>query len=477
MERSHNMTMLVDYYELTMASGYFESGKKDTIAYFDVFYRKNPDGAGFAIAAGLQSVVEYIEDLHFSEEDLEYLRGKGGFSEEFLDYLRNFKFTGDIWAIPEGTPIFPGEPILTVRAPLIEAQLVETYILLVFNHQSLIATKASRIARAAKGRAVMEFGSRRAHGESAAILGARAAYIGGAAASACVKADIDYGVPATGTMAHSWIQVFDDELEAFRAYAKLHQDNCSLLVDTYDVLSSGVPNAMKVFEEFKPAKMSIRIDSGDITYLSRRARAMLDQAGFHDCKIIASNSLDEYLIEDMLMQNAAIDSFGVGEKMITSKSAPVFGGVYKLVAVEDNGVIRPRIKISENTEKITNPGFKKAIRFYDKSTDKAVADVVMLRDETFDEDQPYEIFNPEFVWKRKKITDYYTRELAVPIFENGKKVYDLPTTEEIRNYCKDQLDTLWSEVQRFENPHTYYVDLSEKLWTMKQELIAGHKEF
>ena len=346
------MTMLVDFYELTMGSGYFESGKKDTIAYFDVFYRKNPDGAGFAIAMGLQSIVEYIQDLHFSEEDLEYLRGKGGFSEEFLDYLRNFKLTGDIWAIPEGTPVFPGEPLLTVRAPLIEAQLVETYLLLMVNHQSLIATKASRIARAAKGRAVMEFGSRRAHGESAAILGARAAYIGGAAASACVKADIDYGVPATGTMAHSWIQVFDDELEAFRAYARLHKENCSLLVDTYDVLKSGVPNAMKVFEEFKPEKMSIRIDSGDITYLSRRARAMLDQNGFHDCKIIASNSLDEYLIEDMLMQNAAIDSFGVGEKMITSKSAPVFGGVYKLVAVEENGKIRPRIKISENTEKI-----------------------------------------------------------------------------------------------------------------------------
>ena len=323
----------------------------------------------------------------------------------------------------------------------------------------------------------MEFGSRRAHGESAAILGARAAYIAGAAASACVKADIDYGVPATGTMAHSWIQVFDDELKAFRAYAKLHQDNCSLLVDTYDVLKSGVPNAMKVFEEFKPEKMSIRIDSGDITYLSRRARAMLDQNGFHDCKIIASNSLDEYLIEDMLMQNAAIDSFGVGEKMITSKSAPVFGGVYKLVAVEEEDQIRPRIKISENTEKITNPGFKKAIRFYDKFTDKAVADVVMLRDESFDENEPYEIFNPEFVWKRKKITDYYTRELAVPIFKDGKRVYDLPSTEEIRNYCSDQLDTLWQEVKRFENPHTYYVDLSEKLWTLKQELIAGHKDF
>ena len=477
MERSHNMTMLVDFYELTMGSGYFESGKKDTIAYFDVFYRKNPDGAGFAIAMGLQSIVEYIQDLHFSEEDLEYLRGKGGFSEEFLDYLRNFKFTGDIWAIPEGTPVFPGEPLLTVRAPLIEAQLVETYLLLMVNHQSLIATKASRIARAAKGRAVMEFGSRRAHGESAAILGARAAYIGGAAASACVKADIDYGVPATGTMAHSWIQVFDDELEAFRAYARLHKENCSLLVDTYDVLKSGVPNAMKVFEEFKPEKMSIRIDSGDITYLSRRARAMLDQNGFHDCKIIASNSLDEYLIEDMLMQNAAIDSFGVGEKMITSKSAPVFGGVYKLVAVEENGKIRPRIKISENTEKITNPGFKKAIRFYDKSTDKAVADVVMLHNETFEEGEPYEIFNPEFVWKRKKITDYYTRELAVPIFESGKLVYDLPSTEEIRDYCREQLDTLWQEVQRFENPHTYYVDLSDKLWTLKQELIEGHKDF
>lgn len=475
MKKSHNMTMLVDYYELTMASGYFESGKKDMIAYFDVFYRRNPDGAGFAIAGGLKTIIDYVKELRFDEQDIAYLRERGGFSEEFLQYLRNFECTCDIWAVPEGTPVFPGEPLLTVRGPLIEAQIMETYILLAINHQSLITTKTNRIVRAAEGRAVMEFGSRRAHGESAAIMGARAAYIGGAAGSACVKADIDYGVPATGTMAHSWIQVFGDEIDAFREYAKQHRENCSFLVDTYDVLKSGVPNAIRVFKEFKPEKMSIRIDSGDIAYLSRKARNMLDKEGLFECKIIASNALDEYLIRDMLMQNAAIDSFGVGEKMITAKSEPVFGGVYKLVAVEEEGEIRPRIKISENTEKITNPGFKKVIRFYDKKTDKAVADVVMLREETVDESKSYELFNPEYLWKRKTIRDFYTKELAEPIFKKGKLVYNEPNTEEIREYCRKQLETLWPEVMRFENPHQYYVDLSEKLWNLKQELIADHK--
>lgn len=464
--------MLVDFYELTMASGYFESGKKDVIAYFDVFYRKNPDGGGFAIAAGLQTIVEYINELGFSDEDIEYLRNRGGFSEAFLDYLKNFHFTGDVWAIPEGTPVFPGEPLVTVKAPLIEAQIIETYLLLAVNHQSLIATKANRISRAAGNRVVMEFGSRRSHGESAAILGARAAYIGGADASACVKADIDYGVPAVGTMAHSWIQVFGDEYEAFRSYAKLHPNDCSLLIDTYDVLKSGLPNAIKVFKEFKPEKMSIRIDSGDITYLTKKCRKILDAAGLEKCKIIASNSLDEYLIRDMLSQGACIDSFGVGEKLITSKSEPVFGGVYKLVAIEEDGEIKPRIKISENPEKITNPGFKKTIRFYDNATDKAVADVVMLAEESAEE--PYEIFSPEHVWKKKKISNFYTRELAVPIFEKGEMVYELPSTEQIRQYCKDQMDTLWSEVLRFENPHSYYVDLSKKLWNLKNSLLEGH---
>jgi nicotinate phosphoribosyltransferase len=342
------------------------------------------------------------------------------------------------------------------------------------NHQSLIATKASRIARAAKGRAVMEFGSRRAHGESAAILGARAAYIAGAAASACVKADIDYGVPATGTMAHSWIQVFDDELEAFRAYAKLHQDNCSLLVDTYDVLKSGVPNAMKVFEEFKPEKMSIRIDSGDITYLSRRARAMLDQNGFHDCKIIASNSLDEYLIRDLLQQGAKIDSFGVGERLITSKSSPVFGGVYKLVAVEkEDGTIVPKIKISENTAKITNPGFKKVYRFYDKKTGKAIADEICMRDEMVSEALPHTIFDPEATWKQRTLTDFRIRELQVPIFKKGKLVYKQPGLKELQEYCAREVAGLWDEVKRFENPHKYNVDLSKKLWTLKHDMLAA----
>lgn len=474
MERSHNMTMLVDFYELTMASGYFNGGKKDTVAYFDVFYRRNPDGGGFAITAGLQSVIEYVKELSFTEQDIEYLRSRG-FDEAFLEYMANFKFSGDIWAVPEGTPVFPGEPLLTVRAPLIEAQLIETYLLLVMNHQSLIATKTNRIVRAAEGRVVMEFGSRRAHGASAAILGARAAYIGGANASACVKADIDYGVPAVGTMAHSWVQVFDSEIEAFREYARQHTDNCSLLIDTYDVLKSGLPNAIKVFKEFKPAAMSVRIDSGDITYLTRKTREILDAEGLTECKIIASNSLDEYLIRDMLRQNAAIDSFGVGEKMITSKSEPVFGGVYKLAAVEKDGEIIPKIKISENTEKITNPGFKKTIRIYDKDTDKAVADVIMLHDEIVDENQPYNLFNPEHTWKKKTMQNFYTRELAVPIFEKGKLVYEEKTTEEVRNYCKEQLETLWPEVLRFENPHEYYVDLSEKLWKMKNELLGANR--
>ncbi len=470
-KRSHNMTMLVDYYELTMASGYFECGMQDKIAYFDVFYRKNPDGGGFSIVSGLQTIVEYISELGFSKQDIEYLRGRG-FSDDFLEYLSNFKFTGDIWAIPEGTPVFPGEPLVTVRAPLIEAQIVETYLLLAINHQSLIATKTNRIKRAAGDRIVMEFGSRRAHGESAAIMGARAAYIGGANASACVKADIDYNVPAVGTLAHSWIQVMGDEYEAFKAYATLHPNDCSLLIDTYDALKSGLPNAIKIFKEFKPEKMSVRIDSGDITYLTKKCRKILDAAGLEKCKIIASNSLDEYLIRDMLSQGACIDSFGVGEKLITSKSEPVFGGVYKLVAVEEDGKISPRIKISENPEKITNPGFKKTIRFYDRTTDKAVADVVMLADETVED--PYEIFNPEHVWKKKQITNFYTRELAVPIFEKGKLVYELPTTEQVRNYCKDQIDTLWPEVLRFENPHTYYVDLSKKLWELKNSLLEAH---
>lgn len=474
MDREMNMSMLVDFYELTMSGGYFENQMEDTIAYFDVFFRKNPDGGGFAIAAGLDTVIDYLENLCFSEEDIDYLRSRGIFSERFLSYLEHFKFTCDVWAAPEGTPVFPYEPIMTVRGPIIEAQFVETFILLALNHQSLIATKTNRIVRAAEGRGVMEFGSRRAHGADAAILGARAAYIGGASGTACVKADIDYGTPATGTMAHSWIQVFDSELEAFRAYAKLYPDNCSLLVDTYDVLKSGVPNAIQVFKEVEPKQMSIRIDSGDITYLSIKAREMLDAAGLQDCKIVASNSLDEYIIRDMLMQGAKVDLFGVGEKMITAKSDPVFGGVYKLAAIERDGKVIPRIKISENVEKITTPGFKKTIRFYDKKTHKALADVIMMAEEEVDESRPCEIFDPGVVWKRKVIEDFEVRELAEPIFRNGICVYQRKSAEESREYCKEQLKTLWPEVMRFENPHVYYVDLSKKLWEMKQGLIDAH---
>ncbi len=465
------MTMLADFYELTMANGYFEHGMGEQIAYFDMFFRKIPDGGGFAIAAGLEQVITYLKGLSFSEEDLNYLRSKGIFSEKFLDFLRDFKFTCDVWAIPEGTPVFPGESLITIRGPVIQAQFVETMILLIMNHQSLIATKANRIVRSAQGRGVMEFGSRRAHGATAAIIGARAAYIGGCIGTACTLTDQEYGIPALGTMAHSWVQMFDTELEAFEKYAELYPSNCVLLVDTYNVLKSGVPNAIKVFKEKKPEKMGIRIDSGDITYLTKRARAMLDEAGFSECKIVVSNSFDEYLIRDVISQGAQIDSFGVGERLITSKTEPVFGGVYKLAAVEANGRIVPKIKISENIEKITNPGFKKVYRLYDKSTDQAFADVITLDHEEIPSGSAYEIFNPEATWKRKKISNFYAKNLHVQVFENGELVYKQPTVHEIRTYCLEQINTLWDEIKRFENPHIYYVDLSKELWELKTRLI------
>ncbi|MEA4987954.1 MAG: nicotinate phosphoribosyltransferase [Anaerovorax sp.] len=470
MERT-NMTMLTDFYELTMANGYFEHGMGDQIAYFDMFFRKIPDGGGFAIVAGLEQVITYLKGLSFSEDDLDYLRSKGIFSEEFLDYLRNFKFTCDVWAIPEGTPVFPGEPLITVRGPVIQAQFVETMILLIMNHQSLIATKANRIVRSAQGRGVMEFGSRRAHGATAAIVGARAAYIGGCVGTACTVTDQEYGIPALGTMAHSWVQMFDSELEAFEKYADLYPTNCVLLVDTYNVLKSGVPNAIKVFKEKKPKNIGIRIDSGDITYLTKRARAMLDEAGFQDCKIVVSNSFDEYLIRDVISQGACIDSFGVGERLITSKTEPVFGGVYKLSALEVAGKIVPKIKISENIEKITNPGFKKVYRLYDKTTNQAFADVITLNDEEIPSGSDYEIFNPEATWKRKKICNFYAKNLRVQVFKEGELVYKSPTVHEIREYCLSQIDTLWDEIKRFENPHIYYVDLSKELWELKTKLI------
>lgn len=469
-----NLTLLCDFYELTMANGYFLCGKRDTVAYFDVFFRDVPDGGGFAIAAGLGQIIEYIKNLHFDDEDIEYLRAQELFDEEFLDYLRDFKFSGDIYAVPEGTPIFPREPVLTVKAPIIEAQFIETYILTAFNHQSLIATKANRIARAADGRAVSEFGARRAQGADAALLGARAAYIGGVNSTSCTLTAKDYGMPVSGTMAHSWVQMFDDEYTAFKTYCQLYPDNATLLVDTYNVLKSGVPNAIKAFRECGIKNCGIRIDSGDIAYLTKKVRAMLDENGFPHCKIIVSNSLDEKIIADILRQGAKIDAFGVGERLITAKSHPVFGGVYKLAAIEgENGNIVPKIKISENHEKITNPHFKKLYRLYRKSTGRAIADYITLHDEIVDESQPIELFDPIYTWKRQTVSDYYAVELLKPIFINGKLVYETPPISEIRDYCQKQVATLWEEVRRFENPHRYYVDLSQKLWDLKNEMLSN----
>lgn len=474
----NNLTMLADFYEFTMANGYFENGLKDRIAYFDMFFRKVPDNGGFAIMAGVEQLIGYLKNLKFYDEDIEYLKKKGIFSSGFLEYLRNFKFTCDVWAVPEGTPIFPGEPIVVVRGPVIEAQFIETMVLLTINHQSLIATKANRIVRAAQGRRVMEFGSRRAQGYEGAMLGARAAYIAGCSGSACTIADRDFGIPALGTMAHSWVQLFPTELDAFRAYAKLYPENCVLLVDTYNVLKSGVPNAIKVFKEevaargFRPK--GIRIDSGDITYLSGGARKMLDEAGFQDCTIIASNSLDEYIIRDILVQGAKVDMFGVGERLITSKSEPVFGGVYKLAAMDEQGSVVPKIKLSENVEKVTNPGFKQVYRLYDRKENKAIADVITLHDEIIDDNYPYEIFDPEHTWKRKTITDFYARKLLTRILDKGICVYDAPDLNAVRDYCKQQINTLWDTVLRFENPHRYYVDLSRPLWDIKARLLQEY---
>ena len=485
MENTHllsknNLTMLTDFYEITMANGFFVAGQGEKTVYFDMFFRTIPDDGGLAIMAGVEQVIHYIKNLSFTEEDLSFLREKKMFDERFLDYLRNFHFCCDIWAVPEGTPVFPYEPIVTVRGPAMQAQFVETMILVLINHQSLIATKSSRIVRAAQGRPVMEFGSRRAQGCDGAIYGARASYIGGCSGTACTIVDREFGIPALGTMAHSWVQLFDTEYDAFRAYAQTYPGACVLLVDTYDVLKSGVPNAIKVFNEvlvpngYRPK--GIRIDSGDITYLSKKARIMLDEAGFPDCAITASNSLDEYTIQDMIRQGARVDSFGVGERMITASSAPVFGGVYKLAAVEENGQIIPRIKVSENVAKITNPGFKKVWRLYDRENGKAIADVITLHDEVIDDTQPYEIFDPEHIWKRKTVSNFRAVPMQVQLFRAGECVYNSPSVEEIRQYCRQQLDTMWDEVLRFENPHKYYVDLSQKLWDVKQQLLLkyGH---
>ena len=482
MERKEklNLSMLFDFYEMTMANGYFRSGMQDRITYFDVFFRRVPDGGGFAIAAGLEQLVDYIRDLHFDEDDIAFLRSKNLFQEDFLDYLRAFRFTGDMWAVPEGTPVFPGEPLVTVRASASQAQLIETFALLAINHQSLIATKANRVVRAAKGRAVMEFGSRRAQGVDGAVVGARAAYIGGVHGTACAVSDQLYGVPAVGTMAHSWVQMFPTQYDAFKTYCEIYPTNAVLLVDTYNTLKSGVPDAIRAFNEvLKPlgiTKCGIRLDSGDIAYLTKEARKMLDEAGWETCTISASNSLDEILIRDLLLQGAKIDSFGVGERLITSRSEPVFGGVYKLAAIEDDGgTIIPKIKISENPAKITTPHFKKIYRIFSQDTGKAEADLICLHDEEIDFTQPLELFDPDATWKRKVYTGIEARELMVPIFQSGELVYQVPDLQSSRAYCQRQVDALWDEVKRFENPHNYYVDLSQKLWDIKQGLLNSHE--
>ncbi len=475
-----NLTMLCDFYELTMSNGYFKNGMKDQIVYFDVFYRSNPDNGGFAIAAGLEQVVEYIQNLHFDEEDVAYLEKKGCFDPAFLDMLRTFRFTGDIWAIPEGTVVFPGEPLMTVRAPVIEAQFIETYVLMMLNHQCLIATKAARITRAAKGRAVSEFGSRRAQGADAAILGARAAYIGGCNSTACTISDEVYGVPAGGTMAHAWVQMFDSEYEAFRTYCELYPNNATLLIDTYNVMESGLPNAIRVFKEvLLPkgiTKCAVRLDSGDVTYLTKKMRQKLDEEGLTDCKIVVSNSLDEYIIRELIRQGAEVDAFGVGERLITAKSDPVFGGVYKLCAMEkQDGTIIPKIKISENVGKITTPHFKKIYRLRGRETGKAEADLICVYDEVVDDTKPIELFDPDHTWKRKVLENFTATELQVQVFRSGELVYDLPDIETIRCHCKEEIEGMWEEVRRFTNPHNYYVDLSEKLWQIKHDMIAEYR--
>lgn len=469
-----SLQLVADFYEFTMSNGYLKNGLDTTIAYFDVFFRKIPDRGGYVVFAGLEQVIQYINNLKFDESDISYLDSLHTFHQDFLDYLKSFHFTGDIWAIPEGTVVFPNEPLITVRAPIIEAQLLETMLLLTLNHQSLIATKTSRIVNQAKGRPVLEFGARRAHGVDAAIMGARAAIIGGAIGTSCTLSAKNFHVPTSGTMAHSWVQLFGSEYEAFKAYAETYPDNCTLLVDTYSTLDSGLKNAIQVFNEVIVPKgyrpKGIRLDSGDLAYLSKKAREMLDEAGFSDCKIVVSNSLDEILIKSLLLQDAKIDSFGVGENLITAKSDPVLGGVYKLVAIEHNNNMVPKIKVSENAIKVTNPGYKKVYRFYDKSTGKAIADLLALSDENISEKE-YTLFDSENSWKKKVITNYTVKELQVEVFRNGKQVYVSPELTEIAKYEKEDLNTMWDEIKRLENPHKYWVDLSENLWTLKNNML------
>ena len=473
-----DLTLLTDLYELTMMQGYYEKDQDEKVI-FDVFFRQNPCNNGYSVCAGLDQVIDYIKNLNFTYEDVDYLRGLGIFSEDFLHYLSGFHFSGDIYAIPEGTVVFPREPLVKIIAPIMEAQLVETAILNIINHQSLIATKTSRIVYAAQGDGIMEFGLRRAQGPDAGLYGARAAMIGGCVGTSNVLAGQLFDVPVMGTHAHSWIMSFPDEYTAFKAYADLYPDNCTLLVDTYDTLKSGVPNAIRVFQEYKDAgktfrKYGIRLDSGDLAYLSKQARKMLDEAGFPDATICASNDLDEYLLHDLKMQGAAINSWGVGTNLITSKDCPSFGGVYKLSAIQnEDGEFVPKIKISENTEKITNPGNKTVYRIYEKETGKIKADLISFADETFDENEDLLLFDPTDTWKKTKLAGgtYTVREILVPIFRNGECIYQSPSVKEIAAYCKQEKETLWDETKRLFYPHRVYVDLSSKLYDVKKSLL------
>ena len=474
--RKHNLSMLLDLYEMTMANGIFQSEMRDTVTYFDMFFIMVPDNGGYAIMAGLEQLIEYFNNLRFTEDDINYLRSLNLFCEEFLDYLKDFEFCCDVWAVPEGTPIFPMEPIVTVRGPAMQAFLVETMVLLTINHQSLIATKANRICSVAGDRPVMEFGARRAHGYDAAYYGARAAIIGGAKGTSNVKTAQDFGTAVSGTMAHSWVQLYPDEYTAFKTYAEKYPDSCTLLIDTFNVLKSGLPNAIKCFDEvLKPLgcrPKGVRIDSGDIAYLSKKIRKRLDEAGYPDCAIVVSNSLDEHLIKELDNQGAKISSFGVGERLITASSEAVFGGVYKLAAVElPDGSVVPKIKISENIAKITLPGVKIPWRLYDNETGKAIADVICMNYEKIDDTKPYEIFDPVHTWKRKTVTDFTAKKLQIKIMENGKQIYTSPSVKEIAQYRKMCVENLWDEVKRFENPHTYYVDLSQELWDLREKLL------
>lgn len=470
-----NLTMVMDFYELTMSNGYFSEQDRDSRVAFDVFFRKNPDGGGYSIFAGLEQIIEYIQDLHFDEDDISFLREQGIFDEEFLAYLSEFSFKGDVYAFPEGTIMYPNEPVITVIAPLIDAQLVETAILLQVNHQSLVATKASRIVRAAQGRTVSDFGARRAHNMDAAVYGARAAYIGGVDGTATVLSGKMFGIPIGGTMAHSWVMYYKDEFTAFKKYAETYPDATVLLVDTYDVLKSGIPNAIRVAKEVLEPKgkrlKGVRIDSGDLAYLSKKARKMLNDAGLKDCQIVASNSLDEFTITSLIEQGGCIDSFGVGERLITSKSEPVFGAVYKIAAVEQDGRFEPRIKVSENIEKITNPGLKKVYRVYDE-TGKAVADLLAKHDEEINLEGSFRYIDPALPWRQRRFEGCTCKELHVPIFKDGKLVYDLPSLDEIKDYVKRQMEQqMWAEEQRFENPHVHYLDMTPDYYDMKMELL------